>query len=193
LYRRYKSPFYDPLKMDGIWLKFLNKGTNVKIAELAQKLLHLCETKNLKLVSAESCTGGSFAAALTQIPGASHVFIGSVVTYQDIAKSTLLNVPEALLLSEGAVSAPVATAMLQGLLVKFTASIGIAITGFAGPEGGTPNYPTGTIFLCIGDTHKLKKLIRLQLSGSRQLIIRKAVRIALRQLIHWIEDHTHSS
>lgn len=96
---------------------------------------------------AESCTGGKLADAFTNIPGASKVFAGGVVCYNNEAKTHILDVPEALIQQHGAVSAEVAVAMATGAAEKFSASYGLSVTGFAGPGGGTAENPVGTIYI----------------------------------------------
>lgn len=99
------------------------------------------------LAIAESCTGGLLASAFTDVPGASKVFAGSVVCYTDDSKIQLLDVPECLLKQHGAVSAESAVAMATAAAEKFSTDYGLSITGFAGPGGGTPENPVGTIYI----------------------------------------------
>jgi nicotinamide-nucleotide amidase len=111
----------------------------------AWDLLDLCKTKGLTVVTAESCTGGLVAAALTDAPGASKVVDGGFVTYSNEAKRTCLNVPADMLETYGAVSEQVARAMAEGALQASPADITVSITGIAGPEGGTPEKPVGLV------------------------------------------------
>lgn len=102
------------------------------------------------LVSAESCTGGMIAAAITDVPGSSAWFERGYVTYSNEAKSTAIGVPGPLIARHGAVSEPVAQAMAEGALAASLAQIAVAVTGIAGPGGGTPGKPVGTV--CFGWT-----------------------------------------
>jgi nicotinamide-nucleotide amidase len=105
--------------------------------------------KQARLALAESCTGGFVAHRLTNIPGISQVLWGGVVAYANAAKSAWLDVPPQLLEAHGAVSAPVAEAMARGALQRAGAALALAITGIAGPGGGTPEKPVGTVFLAL--------------------------------------------
>jgi nicotinamide-nucleotide amidase len=111
----------------------------------AEKLLADARAKGLKIATAESCTGGLVAGLLTEIAGSSDVFERGFVTYSNQAKQELLGVPAALLLRCGAVSAEVAQAMAQGALTHSKADLAVAITGIAGPGGGTADKPVGLV------------------------------------------------
>jgi nicotinamide-nucleotide amidase len=111
----------------------------------AWDLLDLCKAKGFTVVTAESCTGGLVAAALTDAPGASKVVDGGFVTYSNEAKQTVLKVPQKLLDTHGAVSEQVARAMAEGALASSPADLAVSITGIAGPEGGTPEKPVGLV------------------------------------------------
>src|ERR1700730_8921797 len=120
-----------------------------KIQALSAALLSACREARLKLATAESCTGGLVAAALTDIAGSSDVVERGFVTYSNAAKSELLGVPSALIEAEGAVSALVAEAMALGAVAHAPVDLAIAITGIAGPGGGTATKPVGLVFLGI--------------------------------------------
>jgi nicotinamide-nucleotide amidase len=100
-----------------------------------------------KLATAESCTGGLIAAACTAMPGSSDWFDRGFVTYSNASKTQLLNVPAALIEAHGAVSQEVALAMAQGALTQSAAHLAVAVTGVAGPGGGTPEKPVGTVWI----------------------------------------------
>jgi nicotinamide-nucleotide amidase len=100
-----------------------------------------------KVAVAESCTGGSIANKITNVPGASEVFVEGFVTYSNEAKSRTLGVPAELIAAHGAVSEPVARAMAEGAMRAASADFGLATTGIAGPGGGTPEKPVGTVFI----------------------------------------------
>ena len=116
---------------------------------LAARVLEACEARGLMLASAESCTGGMVAAALTGIPGASSVVERGFVTYSNAAKVECLGVPMALIESHGAVSEPVARAMATGALAHSRADLAVSVTGIAGPGGGSADKPEGLVhFAC---------------------------------------------
>lgn len=127
---------------------------------------------------AESCTGGLLAQRLTEIPGSSKYFIEGVVTYSNESKTRLLGVEPILLLEHGAVSAPVAEAMAEGIRSRAQTDFALAITGVAGPGGGTEEKPVGTVFIAIaseaGTEHR-----KLKLPGDRNLIRWRATQAAL--------------
>ena len=103
----------------------------------------------MTLAVAESCTGGLLSARLTDVPGASAVFRGGVVSYSNQAKEDLVGVPHALLLEHGAVSEPTACAMADGVRSAFSSDWGIGITGIAGPSGGTADKPVGLVHWAV--------------------------------------------
>jgi nicotinamide-nucleotide amidase len=111
----------------------------------AAALLDLCRAKSLKLTAAESCTGGLLMAALTDIPGSSDVVERGFVTYSNAAKETMLDVPADVIASHGAVSRQTVEAMVKGALAHSPAQLAAAITGIAGPAGGTPDKPVGLV------------------------------------------------
>ncbi|MBY8975753.1 CinA family protein [Rhodobacteraceae bacterium NNCM2] len=116
---------------------------------LAAEVLEACKAAGLMLATVESCTGGMVSAALTDIPGSSAVVERGFVTYSNQAKNELVDVPEEMLASHGAVSEPVARAMAEGALEHAPVGIAVAITGIAGPGGGTAAKPEGLVhFAC---------------------------------------------
>lgn len=112
---------------------------------LAAELLEACRARGITLVTAESCTGGLVAATLTAVPGASDVFERGFVTYSNAAKSEMLGVPVWLIERHGAVSEDVARAMAGGALTHSQASLAVAVTGIAGPDGGSAEKPVGLV------------------------------------------------
>jgi len=116
---------------------------------IEEHVLALVRARGLTLASAESCTGGMVAARLTGIPGASDVFLGGVVAYANEVKEAELGVPRALLEEHGAVSAEVAAAMAQGARERLGADVAVAVTGIAGPDGGTAEKPVGLVYLHV--------------------------------------------
>lgn len=120
--------------------------SNELLADI-EKLLDEFKQRGWRLATAESCTGGLIAAALSEIPGASDVLDSGFVTYSNTAKHDLLDVPKDLIASAGAVSAEVAEAMAMGALAHSSADIAVSATGIAGPGGGTPDKPVGLVYL----------------------------------------------
>jgi nicotinamide-nucleotide amidase len=115
----------------------------------AERLLELLRAKGLRLVTAESCTGGLIAALLTEVPGSSDVLERGFVTYSNDAKIEAIGVPSALIKEFGAVSREVAVAMATGALAHSRADIVISVTGVAGPGGGTDEKPVGLVYLTV--------------------------------------------
>jgi nicotinamide-nucleotide amidase len=114
---------------------------------IEEHVLELCRRNGLTLATAESCTGGLVAAKLTSVPGSSDVVLGGVVAYANGVKEGELGVPSELLAAHGAVSAEVAEAMAQGVRRQLGADVAVAVTGIAGPDGGTPEKPVGLVYL----------------------------------------------
>jgi nicotinamide-nucleotide amidase len=121
----------------------VERGVNT--AQAAKRLLALCRVRGLKIATAESCTGGLVAAALTEIPGSSDVVDRGFVIYSNEAKHEMLGVPNAILRKFGAVSRQTAQAMARGALKNSAADIAVSITGIAGPGGATPGKPVGLV------------------------------------------------
>jgi competence/damage-inducible protein CinA-like protein len=141
-------------------------------------VLDLCRARGLSLATAESCTGGLVAARLTGIPGASDVFRGAVVAYDDAVKERELGVPADLLERQGAVSAEVAAAMAAGARQRLAVDVAVAVTGIAGPGGGSPEKPVGLVFLhAAAPDHSLD--LRFDFPGEREWIRSRATVAAL--------------
>lgn len=115
--------------------------------DLAEPVLATLRERGWRLAVAESCTGGLLGGRLTAIPGASEVFVGGVIAYSNAVKQALLAVPEAVLERHGAVSEETARAMAEGAAARFEAEAAIAVTGIAGPGGGSDEKPVGTVFV----------------------------------------------
>ena len=146
-----------------------------------EMVLSLAEARGLKLATAESCTGGMVAARLTDVPGSSASFVGGVVSYADEVKRSELDVPETLLAQHGAVSAEVAEAMAEGARRRLGADVAVAVTGVAGPDGGTPEKPVGRVHLHVaGPDGSLVRM--LDLPGERGQIRVRATVTALHLL-----------
>jgi competence/damage-inducible protein CinA-like protein len=132
-------------------------------------VLEACRERGLTLATAESSTGGLVAARLTSVPGSSDVFLGAVVAYADEVKARELDVPAEMLERHGAVSAEAAAAMAEGARARLGADVAVAVTGIAGPGGGTPQKPVGLVYLhAEGPESSLAR--RLDLPGDREAI-----------------------
>ena len=132
-----------------------------------------------RLGLAESCTGGLAAKWLTDLPGASRVFWGGVSAYSNDAKQRLLGVPRALLEERGAVSAEAAASMARGLLERSGVELAVAVTGIAGPEGGSPEKPVGTVWIGVAHRDGRSLTRAFGFSGGRDLIRRRAAVVTL--------------
>jgi PncC family amidohydrolase len=121
------------------------------LVELAERLQGICLGRSLTVATAESCTGGLVAHILTEVPGSSAYFRGGIVSYSNEAKSSLLDVADEVLAAHGAVSAQVARAMALGARARFDAGLTVAVTGIAGPDGGTAEKPVGLTYVAVAD------------------------------------------
>lgn len=126
----------------------------LEIETLARLLIDEARGRSLRIVTAESCTGGLVAGAVCAIPGASDVFERGFVTYTNRAKSEMLGVPGDLIADHGAVSEPVARMMAEGALRESNGHVAVAITGVAGPGGGTPLKPVGTVHFAVARANR---------------------------------------
>jgi len=141
----------------------------------------------LTLSTAESCTGGYIASQMTKIPGSSGYFIGSVVSYANEIKRDILKVEAKTLDTYGAVSQQCAEEMLDGLLDLMNTDIGIAVTGIAGPGGGTLEKPVGTVFVCVGDSSR-KYCHRFDFKSSRVGIVEYSYHQAMYMVYKFLSD-----
>jgi nicotinamide-nucleotide amidase len=139
---------------------------------------HRLALKRYTLATAESCTGGLIAERITRVPGSSDYFLGGVVSYAEAAKAALLGVSRELIEKRGVVSGDVAEAMARGVKERFGATIGLGITGIAGPTGGTDETPVGTVYVGIADDVGASNR-RMILPGDRHLIRWRASQAAL--------------
>jgi nicotinamide-nucleotide amidase len=148
----------------------------------ARAVLAACATAKLMIATAESCTGGLIAAALTAIPGSSTAVERGFVTYSNAAKTEMLGVPAALIEQYGAVSENVAVAMAEGALKKSSATATVAVTGIAGPGGGSPEKPVGLVHIGAAYRGKPPLLERHVFPGDRDAI-RLATALAAMDLL----------
>lgn len=125
----------------------MTKATLGRAVGLAERVGDKLRQHRFMCATAESCTGGLIGHLITEVPGSSDYFAGGAVVYSYPAKEAVVGVDHATLLREGAVSAPVARQMAQGALHLYSANVAVSVTGIAGPGGGLPSKPTGTVFL----------------------------------------------
>ena len=145
---------------------------------LEEVIGHRLRLKQFTIATAESCTGGLVAERITQVPGSSDYFVGSVISYTNDAKANLLDVPAEMIERNGAVSGEVAEAMACGVKARTGATIGLSVTGTAGPSGGTDAVPVGTVYIGLADDVVTTNR-RLTLPGDRHLIRWRASTAAL--------------
>jgi nicotinamide-nucleotide amidase len=155
--------------------------------DLPGRVVHALKRAGLWLATAESCTGGQVASMVTSVPSASACFRGGLVAYSNQLKTRLLEVPPTLIETHGAVSEPVARAMAEGARAAFQADFALATTGIAGPAGGTPEKPVGTVHAAVsaagGTSHR-----KLNLRGDRGTIQRSAALWLLKLVWDQLEE-----
>ncbi|QGU33977.1 nicotinamide-nucleotide amidase [Thermochromatium tepidum ATCC 43061] len=161
----------------------------VQLAARAGERLKAC---GWRLTTAESCTGGWVAKTITDIAGSSDWFDRGFVTYSNASKQELLGVDAGLIEVHGAVSAPVVLAMVAGALAHSRAGIALAVSGIAGPGGGSPEKPVGTVWFAWGQTGSGSVTRRECFAGDREAVRAQAVRTALLGLLEYLNlPHTH--
>ena len=148
----------------------------------ATQLLDLYRTRRLRIATAESCTGGMIAAALTDIAGSSDVFERGFVTYSNEAKTQQVGVPADLIAHHGAVSVHVAREMASGALKRSAADVAVAVTGIAGPAGGSEAKPVGLVYIAVARRGGDPAIERHQFHGDRAAIRQATVERALEML-----------
>lgn len=142
------------------------------------------------LAVAESCTAGLLGGAVTSVPGSSLYFSGGVVAYGNSAKISLLGVPPDLISARGAVSREVAIAMAEGVLSLFRADLAVAVTGIAGPGGGSRGKPVGTVWVAVVALGGVRQAARFRFPGGREAVRRETVRASLRAAIDVLQAET---
>ena len=156
---------------------------NQEFSHLSETVLGICREARLRLATAESCTGGMVAAALTDIAGSSDVVERGFVTYSNEAKTELLGVPAPMIAAHGAVSAQVATAMAQGVLARAPVDLAVSVTGIAGPGGATSGKPVGLVYFGIMRKGGECRVERHNYQGERAAIRSAATERALELLL----------
>ncbi|MHB0776691.1 CinA family protein [Halomonas sp. WWR20] len=153
---------------------------------LSQRLARACLARGVAVTTAESCTGGGVASAITAIAGSSGYFETGYVTYANAAKTRLLGVSESILATHGAVSRETVAAMVAGACRESGAALGVAVSGVAGPGGGSADKPVGTVWFAWGNASAQDTLCQC-FAGDRQAVREQAVRMALAGLVRQLE------
>ncbi len=156
-------------------------------ANLAARLVMMCRARGVRLATAESCTGGLIAGAITAIPGSSDVLECGYVTYSNAAKSDMLGVPAGLIAGVGAVSEAVARRMAMGAKARAGTEIAVSVTGIAGPGGGSNEKPVGTVWFGIANRHGDVFTHRQLFAGGRDAVRGASVTYALNLLLEATE------
>jgi nicotinamide-nucleotide amidase len=156
-----------------------------------EHVLALAQARGLTIATAESCTGGLVAARLTRVPGSSESFVGGIVSYANAVKTAELDVSEELLAEHGAVSAEVAEAMAEGARSRLGADLAVAVTGIAGPDGGTADKPVGLVHLHVRGPGG-SRARTLDFPGDRDVVRTRATVTALHLLRQFLELDTNS-
>lgn len=154
---------------------------------LATRVGRALRARAARLAVAESCTGGLVGARVTGVPGSSSYLLGGVVAYHNTAKMALLRVPRRMLDHFGAVSAPVAAAMARGARRVFNAEIAVAVTGVAGPGGGSAGKPVGLVYVAVCGLGRTR-CRRAQFGGARRRVRDQAADLALIMLLEHLEE-----
>lgn len=155
---------------------------------LAEALGNRLKSLNLRLALAESCTGGGIARAVTEVPGSSVWFDRGFVTYSNAAKTEMLGVQQASLDSVGAVSREVALEMVAGALNRSRADLALAVTGIAGPDGGSFEKPVGTVFIAWQRQGQSGCWVKKCFAGDRRAIRRQVVEFSLQALLAFVGE-----
>ena len=165
--------------------RIIERIGNIVAAEedipIEKAVLNFMEERGLTLALAESCTGGYISHLFTQHPGSSKVFLGGVIAYSNDVKADLLGVKQETLDNYGAVSEQTAAEMVQGVLNRVRAGYALAITGIAGPDGGTPEKPVGTVFIAVAN-HAKTVTKKLTFGNKRRQNIERSAITALNML-----------
>ncbi len=164
----------------------MDRPSEPEFADLLHRLAGHLLASGRRLVTAESCTGGWIAKACTDLPGSSRWFLGGAVVYDNALKAGLLGVNPQTLAEAGAVSEAVVREMAAGALDRLGGDVAVAVSGVAGPDGGTPDKPVGTVWFAWGRRDAQGTLIRTALecfSGDRDAVRRQAVERALRGVL----------
>jgi nicotinamide-nucleotide amidase len=151
-----------------------------ELIRISEQLGRLLKTTGKTLATAESCTGGWIAQTITDVPGSSAWFDRGFVTYSNAAKVQMLGVNPETLERFGAVSAETAVEMVEGALAHSDADVAVAVTGIAGPDGGSPEKPVGTVFIAWANKNGEARVVKKQFAGNRREIRKQTVEHAIK-------------
>jgi PncC family amidohydrolase len=158
----------------------------VATKSLEKEILTVFTSKSLRLSTAESCTGGLISHRLSNVPGSSAYLLGGVVAYSNSAKVSLLGVRPDDLDRHGAVSEPVARAMAEGANAAFGSTVGVGVTGIAGPDGGTPEKPVGLVYVSVASPSGTI-VAKCHFSGSRESIKEQTTEKAMMMVLESVK------
>ena len=161
-------------------------GANSQSDALEVHLFHRLNKLKTTLATAESCTGGLIAHRITNVPGVSAWYVGGAVAYSDKLKASLLGVEDDVLAAHGAVSEPVARQMAEGARTRLGAGVAVAVTGIAGPGGGTAEKPVGLVYLAVSGASGTV-VSREVFEGNREQIKAKTAEKALKMVLEYLE------
>jgi len=163
--------------------------TDSDLEDAALRLGRALLVHRARVATAESCTGGWIAKALTDVPGSSQWFESGIVAYSNSAKDALLGVPGELIAAHGAVSEPVVRAMAEGARAQLGVDLAVAVSGVAGPDGGSADKPVGTVWFAWATAHATTAE-RQVFGGDREAVRRQSVALALRRLhdLVWVDE-----
>ncbi|MFN0039419.1 MAG: CinA family protein [Burkholderiales bacterium] len=162
---------------------------DAELYELSGRLGDLARARGIVVSAAESCTGGWIAQTITMVPGSSAWFDRGFVTYTNDAKREMLGVQADTLKKFGAVSEEVVREMVQGALARSAAQVAVAVSGVAGPGGGTPKKPVGTVMLAWALANSEPRVAHQEFQGDRDAVRRQSVIVALEGLLALMEGH----
>ena len=158
-----------------------------ELTKLTAELIAKCREGKIKIATAESCTSGLIAGCLTSVSGSSDVFERGFNTYSNEAKNEMLGVPMEEIVAHGAVSEPVAKAMCEGALNNAPVQLTVAVAGVAGPGGGTPDKPVGTVQIASACEGKTTLNERFLFQGDRDAVRLATVEAAIKMMLHHIK------
>ena len=160
----------------------------LNISTLAKETVSECIEKKVTFGTAESCTGGLISASVTDVAGASAVFFGGIVSYDNSVKEKLLGVPAQTLAEKGAVSPETASAMSAGARLALSVDYAVSVTGIAGPGGGTPSKPVGLVYVSVASENGII-VTENHFSGDREAVRLQTVEKALTLLLEAVRGH----